>query len=289
MHSTRIAELLEPFLAAEPGHTHNACHSEPARTGEEPVVLSPTQLQTISIYIDLLRRWNARVNLTAIRDPEQIVTRHFGESLFAARSLFPGGDRVGPGASPGQAERGSADAASVMPAPDDDRGRAAPKGRVMAQEKTGALAPECAPNDQRPTTSDRVSLADLGSGAGFPGIPIKLWAPDISLTLIESNHKKAAFLREVTRALTLTDVNIQTARAETLTGATFDVVTLRAVERFQAVLPTAVRLLAPRGRLALLISAAQFDAARSALPDLVWAAPQPVPLSGSRILAVAHQ
>ena len=56
-------------------------------------------------------------------------------------------------------------------------------------------------------------------GAGFPGIPIKLWAPEISLTLIESNHKKATFLREVARALTLTDVDIQNARAESLLAA----------------------------------------------------------------------
>src|SRR6202030_468854 len=97
-------------------------------------------------------------------------------------------------------------------------------------------------NDQRLTTNDR--LADLGSGAGFPGIPIKLWAPNITLTLIESNQKKATFLREVVRALTLTDINIQTARAEPLPPSTFDTVTLRAVERLPEILPTAPNLLA---------------------------------------------
>ena len=121
-------------------------------------------------------------------------------------------------------------------------------------------------NDQRPTTNDR--LADLGSGAGFPGIPIKLWAPKIALTLIESNHKKAAFLHEVARTLTLTDINIQNARAETLPPSTFDVVTLRAVERLAEVLPVAVTLLAHSGRLALLISSSQLDATYSALPNL---------------------
>src|SRR5580700_11791595 len=84
MHSARIAELLRPFLSA----TQNSCHSE-ERNHEESAVLSPTQLQHISTYIDLLLRWNARINLTAIRDPEEIVTRHFGESLFAAHHLFP--------------------------------------------------------------------------------------------------------------------------------------------------------------------------------------------------------
>jgi 16S rRNA G527 N7-methylase RsmG len=84
MHPARIAELLQPFLFPP-----NPCHSEPAKAGEEPAVLSATQLQSISTYIDILLHWNARINLTAIRNEEEIVTRHFGESLFAARHLFP--------------------------------------------------------------------------------------------------------------------------------------------------------------------------------------------------------
>jgi len=252
---------------------------------------------SISTYIDLLLRWNARINLTAIRDPEEIVTRHFGESLFAARHLFPREIRLGTAAAPGRsprrdgamgctAQRSSAASttpgtATAMP----DRGRAALQGRVRPREENWALAPERASDDQRP----KLSLADLGSGAGFPGIPIKLWAPYVCVTLIESNHKKATFLREVARALTLMDVNILTARAEALAGSAFDVVTLRAVERFQTILPVAAGLLAPGGHLALLIGAAQFATARSSLPGLVWAEPRPVPLSRSRILAVAHR
>jgi 16S rRNA (guanine527-N7)-methyltransferase len=130
------------------------------------------------------------------------------------------------------------------------------------------------------------SLADVGSGAGFPGIPIKLWAPKISLTLIESNHKKATFLREVARALTLTDINIQNARAETLPPATFDVVTLRAVERPTKALSTAATLLAAGGRLALLISSSQLETTRFTLPHLTWNPPIPIPQSQSRILLI---
>src|SRR6266478_3588407 len=70
MDTARIAALLQPFL-------------EPS--------LPESLLEQISIYIDLLLRWNARINLTAIRHPEEIVTRHFGESLFLARHLFPAG------------------------------------------------------------------------------------------------------------------------------------------------------------------------------------------------------
>ncbi len=247
MDPARIAELLAPFLGpASSASFLESCHSEPANAGEEPVVLSSAQLQHISTYIDILLRWNARINLTAIRDPEAIVTRHFGESLFAARYLFPNAGRQG------KKEKNSF-ASSVSSAVKD------------------------------------FDVADLGSGAGFPGLPVKLWAPDISLTLIESSHKKAAFLREVSRALTLTDVNIQTARAETLPAGSFQVVTLRAVERFATILPVAANLVAPAGRLALLIGSTQFDQARSLLPDLSWSDPEPVPLSHTRILAVAHR
>jgi 16S rRNA (guanine527-N7)-methyltransferase len=220
MDPARIAELLVPFLGPREEHR-----------------LRADDLEHISTYVDLLLRWNARINLTAIRDSEAIVTRHFGESLFAARHLFP--------------------------------------ARASVSYESSVVT--------------GFSVADLGSGAGFPGLPIKLWSPYVSLTLIESNHKRAAFLREVTRALGLTDVNVQTTRAETIPGAAFDVVTLRAVERFASTLFTAGNLVAPQGRLALLIGSAQLDRARSSLPNFSWLKPQPIPLSQSRVLAITHR
>jgi 16S rRNA (guanine527-N7)-methyltransferase len=197
------------------------------------------------MYIDILLRWNARINLTAIRDEEQIVTRHFGESLFAAKHLFP-----------------DPSASSVLSA----------VKRISDQE------PEA--------VSREPQVADLGSGAGFPGIPIKLWAPHICLTLIESNHKKVAFLREITRALTLTDINILNARAETLPASSYDVVTVRAVERFTDILPIAARLLRPTGRLALLISSTQLAHVHGTLPAFRWSPPIPIPSSTSRVLLI---
>jgi 16S rRNA (guanine527-N7)-methyltransferase len=65
----RIAALLAPYL------------------GDAPV--PPNLYDQLSNYLDLLLKWNARTNLTAIRDPEQIVQRHFGESLFAAVHIAP--------------------------------------------------------------------------------------------------------------------------------------------------------------------------------------------------------
>jgi 16S rRNA (guanine(527)-N(7))-methyltransferase RsmG len=272
MHPARIAELLEPFLG-------------PRDQRPKTQDLIPS----ISTYIDILLHWNARINLTAIRDPEDIVTRHFGESLFAARQLFPM-CALGGTAAPGcPAERSTAahDAAEDVGGRAALGGRAVLQGRVSEAKEFGVLAPEVVANDQGQTTNDRV--ADLGSGAGFPGLPIKLWAPHLSLTLIESNHKKTAFLREVTRALTLTNVNIQERRAEQLTqgAAGFDLITMRAVEHFARILPVAASLLAPGGRLALLLGSSQLDQARS-LPNMSWAEPTPVPQSRSRVLLIGQ-
>jgi 16S rRNA (guanine527-N7)-methyltransferase len=227
MHSARIAELLQPFLQ-DAGEPRPAAHDALDRD--------------ISTYIDILSRWNARANLTAIRDPEEIVTRHFGESLFAARHLFPNSAR---------------------------QGKTIKNSSVQSASSVGKDVDS--------------SVADLGSGAGFPGIPIKLWAPGIHLTLIESNHKKAIFLREVSRALTLTNIDIQNARAEAV-SQTYDVVTLRAVEHFAQVLPVAARLTAPRGRLLLLLGSSQLGETISILPNFSWQAPLQVPMSQSRVL-----
>ncbi len=210
METTRIASLLAPFL-------------------ESP--LTESQLRQISIYIDLLLRWNARMNLTAIRREEDIVTRHFGESLFMARHLFPR---------------------------------------------------QTSPADPPP------HVLDIGSGAGFPGLPLKLWSPEIHLTLLEANHKKATFLREVVRALTLTDVNIIAERAEALAARPgfprADLVTLRAVEQFTTILPQARAFLLPQGRMALLITESQLRH----LPPLNWTAPIHVPESQEKILTIGQ-
>ena len=224
MDIARIATLLEPFL-------------------EQP--LPPSRLDQISIYIELLQRWNARINLTAIRQEEEIVTRHFGESLFMARHLFP---------------------------------------TSMARVPTPALS-----DPAQATPVNPPHVFDIGSGAGFPAVPLKLWAPHIHLTLIESNHKKVAFLREVARILTLTDINVIADRVETLAFrpgfARAEVVTLRAVERFDAVLRYALAFLAPNATLALLIGSDQVPQVQ-ALTALSWQPPIPVPQSQRRILSI---
>jgi 16S rRNA (guanine527-N7)-methyltransferase len=202
----RIAELLAPFVG--------------------PVPLADSQVRAIKTYIDLLLKWNAKLNLTAIRDPQDIITRHFGESLFAAKHLFPAGD-------------------------------------------------------------SHESMIDVGSGAGFPGLPLKLWSPDLELTLIESNQRKATFLREVIRALDLKSAAVLTERAESV-SLRADLVTLRAVERFERILRVAFGLVKPGGRIALLIGEMQVRGAQSALPTVNWNNPVPVPLTRNGRLLIGE-
>ena len=209
MDSELISKLLQPFVMSP---------------------LSEAQLTNISTYIDILLRWNQKLNLTAVRDPEQIVTRHFGESIFAAGHLFV------------------------------------------------QTAIESSPY-----------LVDVGSGAGFPGIPMKLCFPFLRVELIESHQKKATFLREIIRHLGLTEIDVFAGRAEALQDRIFDVVTLRAVERFEDVLPVAAKLLEPEGRLALLVGEGQISAATTLLPSFRWQNPVRIPISTSRVLLVGSE
>lgn len=176
LSSERIGELLVPFL----------------RGGSLPEIQpSSDLLAKLASYLDLLLRWNARTNLTAIRDPEEIVRRHFGESLFAGRVLSP------------------------------------------------ALA-------------EGATLLDVGSGGGFPGLPIQLLRPDLRVTLAESQGKKAAFLREAARNLNQ-KTEIFGGRVEAMAPSrTFDVVTLRAVDNMEIAIQLATARVAPGGTLAIL-------------------------------------
>uniref|UniRef100_E6QL23 Methyltransferase GidB n=1 Tax=mine drainage metagenome TaxID=410659 RepID=E6QL23_9ZZZZ len=164
--------------------------------------LSSELLARFDNYLQLLLRWNARTNLTAIRDPETILRRHFVESILCARAL-PAGIST---------------------------------------------------------------LLDFGSGAGFPGLPIALCRPEISVTLAESQHKKAAFLREAVRTLYLRTpdmpVHVHAERAEALEQK-FSCVTLRAVDKMHQATPSAIRLLENSAWLAILTTAPEADSIKT--------------------------
>lgn len=133
-----------------------------AEVGATP---DPAWRTALTRYLDLLLLWNAKMNLTAVRDPAAIVVRHFADS-FAPLADLP---------------------------------------------------------------SDARTLLDVGSGGGFPGAILAIARPDISITLLESLHKKAAFLSTLKRELPLPNVTVEARRLEDLDRlAAFDVVISRA-------------------------------------------------------------
>jgi 16S rRNA (guanine527-N7)-methyltransferase len=133
------------------------------------ITVNDEQVARIQEYMRILRHWNEKLNLTAIREPLDILHRHFCESMFG--------------------------------------GVAVP---VFGR------------------------LADIGSGPGFPGIPLKILRPEIELFLVESNIKKGTFLAEITRRLELENVRVLISRYEELGEelAPLDFVCSRAVGEF---------------------------------------------------------
>jgi 16S rRNA (guanine527-N7)-methyltransferase len=93
-------------------------------------------------------------------------------------------------------------------------------------------------------------LADVGTGPGFPGIPLKMYVPVLHLTLIEPNAKKCAFLAEALRTLDLNGVDIVQKRYEDVRAPDppFDIVTARALGQFPEFVDWASTVLTPKGR-----------------------------------------
>ena len=149
------------------------------------VGLSEEQVERLERYLALLEKWNRVYNLTAIREPERMVTHHVLDSL------------------------------AILP---HVRGP-----RVL----------------------------DVGSGAGLPGIPLAIAAPALAVTLLDSNHKKAAFLQQAVGDLRLTNATIVAERVESWrTETRFDTIVSRAFADLGEFVAAAARLLAPGGTIA---------------------------------------
>jgi 16S rRNA (guanine527-N7)-methyltransferase len=200
--------------------------------------LTPELLEQISTYLALLLKWNAKVNLTAVRDPREMVTRHFGESFFAAERLLS----------------------------------------VHAVRLVHGIHPP----------SETTSVIDVGTGAGFPGLPLAMFSPKAHVVLIESHAKKVAFLNEVISALGLRNAKVARQRAEEYPGKA-ELVTMRAVEMFERSIHAAHRLVGEGGRLALMIGAAQVRLAKAEIGEMAWSEAMPLPGSQSRVLLVGSK
>jgi 16S rRNA (guanine527-N7)-methyltransferase len=177
-------------------------------------------------YVALLIAWNRKISLTAIRNSEEIVRFHFGESLFAVKTV--------------------------------------------------------------PVENGR--LADVGSGAGFPGVALAMASSSLDLTLIEPNQKKATFLSEVVRTLSLLNVRVLRRRIEHLGAGTagFDFITARALGRYESLIRWSSHSLTEKGRLVLWIGEADAQLVTRE-PALSWNEPKKIPGSRNRILLVGSR
>jgi 16S rRNA (guanine527-N7)-methyltransferase len=194
--------------------------------GEFQISIDSNQVVLIQQYTRILLRWNEKLNLTAIRDPLEILYRHFCESMFAAGAI-----------------------------PVD-------KGR----------------------------LADIGSGPGFPGIPLKIIRPELGLCLIESNIKKGTFLAEVVRELQLTNTRVLISRYEELGEeiAPLDYVCSRAVGEFQPFLEWAGSERVQARQVILWIGGRDLEEVRK-LKNWEWLEPILIPKSLQRYLLVGKK
>lgn len=156
------------------------------RAAVEPPAGVAALADALLTYLALLARWNVAYNLTAIREPREMLVKHLFDSL-------------------------------------------------AMQAHVRGLA----------------TLADLGTGPGLPGIPLALATPGLAVALVESNGKKARFLRECVRQLALASrVRVLESRAEAVAepGA-FLAITARALDRLAGIVAIGGHLLAPEGRL----------------------------------------
>src|SRR6266487_1355038 len=190
---------------------------------EFKLTLNEQQVLQIQQYTKILWAWNEKVNLTAIRDPLEILYRHFCESMYAAMAV--------------------------------------------------------------PVENGR--LADVGSGGGFPGLPLKIIRPSLRVFLVESNLKKATFLAEVIRELGLTDAQVLVRRYEELgeESAPLDFVCSRALGEYGAFLEWAHSERIAAKQVILWIGARDFEEIQK-IAGWDWRDPIHVPHSLRRLLLV---
>jgi 16S rRNA (guanine527-N7)-methyltransferase len=191
--------------------------------GEFQLEATAEQIEQIREYITLLLTWNEKLNLTAIRDPLDILYRHFCESMFATKAVEMSDCRI----------------------------------------------------------------ADIGTGGGFPGLPMKIMVPALDMVLVESNIKKATFLAEVVRALGLDGVNVSVSRYEELGEevAPLDYVCARAVGELPPLLKWA-RSESVGSKGVMLWLGAKDAEDLGKIDGWQWEAPLPVPQSLRRVILI---
>jgi len=136
-------------------------------------------------------------------------------------------------------------------------------------------------------------LLDIGSGAGFPGLAMKLYRPSITLYLVEPRSKRAAFLSTIRRELGLSDVFVLNKTIEECCDADFKekpgCLTLRAVGEAPALIRCGLLLARSKARVMLFLTRGKVDTILSELQEIMWKEPVPVPWSRERIIALGKR
>ena len=136
---------------------------------------------------------------------------------------------------------------------------------------------------------EKCRLADLGSGAGFPGLALKIVCPDLKVRLIESNKRKCAFLSEIVRSLELEDVEVLPVRFDEIrpAGDFVEIITARALGEFPKIIRWAKSTLAHRGHLILWLGGE--DATKvSSTPGWIWQPAVKIPESQRRFILIGR-
>ena len=133
-------------------------------------------------------------------------------------------------------------------------------------------------------------LLDIGSGAGFPGLALKIFLPELPVTLLEPSTKKRAFLQEVARTLNLQGVEVSAARWEKLFSQAqcpaFKTVTTRALGGQEAMAERSDSVLAPGGKFCLWTNRSRQQEIFSRWDRFEWQEPIPIPGTRERIILV---
>lgn len=160
------------------------------REGAEQIGIKNIRVDLFLSYVDLLRKWGRRINLSSVLTDREIIIKHLIDSLTVAEFMPPGS-----------------------------------------------------------------KVIDIGTGAGFPGIPLSIYDPSLNVTLLESVGKKVAFLKDVKRSLGLGGIDIRHGRAEEIDRGMrgdFDRVTFRALGSIGAIVPLGTPYLDIEGEMVIM-------------------------------------
>jgi len=130
------------------------------------------------------------------------------------------------------------------------------------------------------------SLLDIGSGAGFPAMPLAVLRPDLRVTALEANQKKSLFLAEAGDAVGLTNFRVATERVERFDLSAFDLLASRALDRAEAVLPAVIEKMDGRQRFLLYGAAELLDKLSARLAADFLIQPHAIPQTTARLVAV---